>query len=237
MKYEIKLAQLAKVLEREGLPQESERVSLLATASALDSLKDVLWDTPVDYWLGKPEVFEYTSLAMKIIGVGLTFTGGGAPFGATTIKASAIPDIIAAIGRFENKEYFLGILNLLSAVLSAPPAAISSLFKLLTSEKIIEVYTRALATVTNADKASLAGVKTAEYISGSLPMILDLIIQSLESISNTDTLKTVLQKAEESSAGIDFEAIIAEAKSMSKALRAQASALSAIKAGSPSAGE
>lgn len=207
--------------------EESDSVSLLTTESALDTLKDVLWDTPVDYWLDRPEVFEYTSLAMKIIGVGLTFTGGGAPFGVTTIRASSIPDIIAAIGWFKKEEYFRGILNLLSAVLSAPPAAISSLFKILTSEKIIEVYTRALVTVTSADKASLAAVKTAEYISGSLPLILDLLIQSLESISNTKTLEIVLQKAEESSADIDinFKAITDEAKSMSKALRAQASAL------------
>jgi len=145
------------------------------------SLKEVVWDIPAKYWMSKPEYVENISLAGKAVGVVLTAFPelASSASGLALIKSTAGLDSVAAIARLKQGENFKAFLNLLSAIVSLPTAALNGILSLLLSDKIIRVFAIALR---SQDKGALAVTWGANKVVASLPLVIDLLIGSLENL-------------------------------------------------------
>jgi len=146
-----------------------------------DAVKNVVWDVPTKYWMSKPEYVENISLAGKAIGVVLTAFPelASSAAGPVLIKSTAGLDAVAAIARLKQGENFKAFLNMLSAIVSLPTAALKGIFSLLLSDKIIRVFAIALR---SQDRGAFAVTWGADKVVASLPLVIDLLIGSLENL-------------------------------------------------------
>lgn len=192
MTNDLRLFLLKDFLEKEGLKDDAEKILKLAAEGRPEDnigIRDVLWDIPTSYWIKKPEVVENISLFTKVIGSVLSATGAGTAAGIGTIKASGALDLTAAIGRFNNDEYFMGLINVLSAIISVPTRAMKSFVTLMLSDDIINIYAHILRPLGGThDQAALAAYRAAEGLAASIPVALDFLINSLESLADTDPM-------------------------------------------------
>lgn len=192
MTNDLRLFLLKDFLEKEGLKDDAEKILKLAAEGRPEDdvgIQDVLWNIPTSYWIKRPEVVEKVSLFTKIIGAILSVTGAGTAAGVGTIKASGALDLTAAIGRFNNDEYFMGLINVLSAIISVPAGAMKKFVTLMLSDDIINVYAHAIRPLGGTyDQAALAAYRAAEGLAASIPVALDFLINSLESLADTDPL-------------------------------------------------
>jgi len=145
------------------------------------SLKEVVWNIPAKYWMSKPEYVEGVSFLAKVLGVILAAVPDPATTaaGLGTIKGSSAIDLAAALARYKRGENFEAFLNVLSGVISVPTIALKGVFNLMLSERVVAIYIHAFK---NADKGVYAAVWTADKVTSSIPLVLDFLIASLESL-------------------------------------------------------
>lgn len=183
---EQKLIRLSTLLLDSNLVVEASLVANLSKEIQKEAGVTEFISDMKDYLLSvDPEIIEYISLGMKIVGALTAATGGGALAGKILINASALADIYAAALHFKNGNYISCLLSIISAITSVPNLFLTKFYAFLFSEKFLhftDIFTKLSGGLINADRSALIVVRFFDLFERCIPAIFDALLKLLDKI-------------------------------------------------------
>ena len=159
--------------------------SLTTEAALVANLDDCLYKEAgiIDFikeYASNPQVLEYVSLGLKIVGAIATIFPPTTAAGPAIVKATSLLDFAAAAQYYKSGQYLSCIFNILSGILAVPSGALNKFYVFMLSDDFIQFLIKFKSLKYTSDTAPAVIIN---LIDSTIPSIIDGLLNIFEGLT------------------------------------------------------